>query len=328
MSDSKKKRMSMLDSLAAAGAATAPPSVSRPMRAAREAVDGHRLWELDPAQIVDDRVTDRLNSDDVEDLRDSIEATGQTVPILVRRHPTEAEKFLLVYGRRRLEAIRHSDKVTKVRALVASLDEGAAVEAQVSENLARRDLSFIERALFAHELIESGYGNQSRVAEVLTVTRSSVSMAMGIVTALGPALIRAIGPAHGVGRPRWEELAKAIESYPDSEELIEIAQTAYSDAAYAAVQGEPVDDPSVHAFEAVLTAARPAEVTAPPAPQRKRKARPNPLWIGDNEGGRFTRSDKGTTLEIDPGPFADWVADQAQDLMEELHTRWKERGEA
>ena len=213
MTDSKKKRMSMLDSLAAAGTPPAPGSMmssNRALRSARDAVDAHHVWELDPVEIEDERYSDRLDPKDVHDLRASIEQNGQTVPILVRRHPTEANRYLLVYGRRRLEAIRASDKVKKVRALIANLDDTAALRAQVSENTGRRDLSYIERSLFAQELLDNGFGSQAQIAEVLNVTRSAVSMSISVAKAVGTALAHAIGPAHGIGRPRWESLAKDL----------------------------------------------------------------------------------------------------------------------
>ena len=50
------------------------------------------------------------------------------------------------------EAGEVADKVKKVRALIANLDDTAALRAQVSENTGRRDLSYIERSLFAQEL--------------------------------------------------------------------------------------------------------------------------------------------------------------------------------
>lgn len=69
-----------------------------------------------------------------------------------------------------------------------------AVRTQISENMARRDLSFIERAMMARRLIDGGFGTQTDVAEVLTVVRSSVSMALSIVDSIGTDLIEAIGP--------------------------------------------------------------------------------------------------------------------------------------
>ena len=61
---SKKQRMSLLDNLA--GTATPTPGSimpgNRALRAARDAVDAHRVWELDPDQIdIGDRIRDRLD---------------------------------------------------------------------------------------------------------------------------------------------------------------------------------------------------------------------------------------------------------------------------
>ena len=36
-------------------------------------------------------------------------------------------------------------------------------------------------------------------------------MALAIVEMVRPDLARAIGPAHGIGRPKWEALGKAVE---------------------------------------------------------------------------------------------------------------------
>ncbi|MGR3376003.1 plasmid partitioning protein RepB [Salipiger abyssi] len=334
MTDSRKKRMSMLDSLAAAGSGSAAPSMmstNRALRSARNAVDNHHVWELDPGAIDDDRMRDRLDPADVIDLRHAIEQNGQTVPILVRRHPSEPDRYLLVYGRRRLEAIRQSDSVTKVRALVASLDDSAAMQAQISENMARRDLSYIEKALFAQELVEQGFGNQARVAEVLTVTKSSVSMAMAIAGSVGRELIEAIGAAHGIGRPRWEALSRAIdETGADRAELAALAERVHTEAETALVRQEPVpEDVSVAAFEAVLKA-----VSASPAPRRSAaqstgKAAPakHPITIGGRKAGSVKRTAKGLAIDLDEPGFADWLEAEAQEVIEELHARWRTRAE-
>ena len=327
MSDGKKKRLSMLDSLSAAGAPAPSPMLSRnrPMRAARDAVDSHSVWELEPHQITDTRVADRLDPGDVLDLRDSIEETGQTVPILVRRAPDDPDKYLLVYGRRRLEAIRSSDKVPKVRALIAQMDDTGAVQAQITENMARRDLSFIEKALFAHELIENGFGNQSRVAEVLTVTKSAISMALSVVEAIGPDLIRAIGPAHGIGRPRWEALSKALE--PCDGETSHLEETADRIRAMAPVDvlsGNPeaLIDPSVRAFEAVFDMLKPATPTKPkPVKQKDPMQR---FSVGTNTT-TIRRTPNGVRVDVGQGAFADWLEAEGPDLIQDLHARWEQQ---
>lgn len=338
MTDSRKKRMALLDNLANAGAPSpAPPSsmmsANRALRSARDAVDAHHVWDLDPAQIDDDRrMEDRLDPGDVQDLREAIEANGQTVPILVRRNPENPDRYLLIYGRRRLEAIRQSDKVTRVRALVANMDDTAALRAQVSENMARRDLSFIEKALLARSLVESGFGNQTRVAEVLTVSKSAISMAINVVEAIGEDLVRVIGPAHGIGRPRWEALARAItETGADTQRLIDVAMDARDRIALERLTEDiPAEDidPSVAAFEAVSRALdharrRSAPDKAPsPASSRSRK-----LTLGGKPAGALRRTAKGLTIALDDGPFADWVEAEAEKLIDELHARWLQRGE-
>ncbi|MEM6740647.1 MAG: hypothetical protein AAF646_11045 [Pseudomonadota bacterium] len=59
------------------------------------------------------------------------------MPILLCRAPSNPKRYLLVYWRRQLEAIRASDKVAKVPAVVATLDDDAAPRAQFFENMAR-----------------------------------------------------------------------------------------------------------------------------------------------------------------------------------------------
>lgn len=320
MSDAKKRRLSILDGLAAAGSAAPTPSsmmgTNRALRSARDAVDGHHIWDLDPSEIDDTRYKDRLDPSDVADLRASVEANGQTVPILVRRNPADPSRYLLVYGRRRLEAIRGSTKVEKVRALIANLDEDAALRAQVAENTARRDLSYIERALFAQELLDTGFGTQSQIAEVLNSTKSAISMALGVVKGIGTELAQAIGPAQGVGRPRWEALLAAIDANaPDLDQLIEAAEAARGKDHAADV------DPSVAAFVAVARlAGKPKAVKSPAPPSRSARK----LTLNGSAAGKVNRTDKGLKLELTAAPkdFLDWLEQNAPDLVEEWHARW------
>jgi ParB family chromosome partitioning protein len=303
-------------------------SGNRALRSARDAVDAHHVWELDPAEIADERYADRLDPQDVQDLRLSIEQNGQTVPILVRRHPADGSRYLLVYGRRRLEAIRASGKVGKVRALIANLDDTAAVRAQVSENTGRRDLTYIERALFAQELLGTGFGSQAQIAEVLNVTRSAVSMAVSVAAAVGTALARAIGPAEGVGRPRWEALARDLAGAgADIDDLCRVARDVRARAgAGAAGDDAPRPDGSVAAFEAV---ARHLKRHGGPVPGKTPGKTPGPkatpLLIAGRPAGAVRTSGRALRIDladVDDG-FAAWLGARAQDVLDELHERWR-----
>ena len=92
------------------------------LRNAPDALEGRRLrggvFEIDPAQIVTEgRLDDRLQLE-VEGLKNSISKNGQRVPVLVR--PLEADRYNLIYGRRRLEACRELG--IKVRAIVTEVE--------------------------------------------------------------------------------------------------------------------------------------------------------------------------------------------------------------
>lgn len=331
---SKKQRMSLLDNLA--GTATPTPGSimpgNRALRAARDAVDAHRVWELDPDQIdIGDRIRDRLDDAGLVDLRDAIEQNGQAVPILVRRDPGHPDRYLLVYGYRRLMAIRESKKITKIKALVASMGDDDALRAQILENMARRDLSYIEKALFARELVDSGFGTQAQVAEVLTVTKSAISMALAILDMVGADLVRAIGPAHGIGRPRWEALGRAIETAgADRAALADLAERRRAMGESAAVLGDtPADedgDPSVAAFEAVQAALPRQGGLTPRAASRQPTSSPARLIpLADGRKVRLSRSAKGLRLDLASGDFADWMEQEAGVLLNELYQRWQDQ---
>ncbi len=328
MTDNKKKRMMMLDGLTPNTANTpsgAPMmSTNRALRSARDAVDAHRVWELDPASITDQRVADRIETFDVVELRRSIETNGQAVPILVRRDPSGDDKYLLVYGRRRLEAIKGSERVSKVRAVIASLDETAAIRAQVTENTERRDLSYIERALFAKELHDGGYGTQDQIADLLNSSKSSISMALSVARTVGNELAQAIGAAELIGRPRWESLAKGIaDAAIDPSALVDIARSARQKAAEAT---EGPDEATAHsnaAFAAVLrvvTRSQAKEAPSADAHQNSNRF----LSVDGRKAGKVTTSSRGIRLEFltqDP-EFATWISEQADTVLQEIHDRW------
>ncbi len=111
---------------------------------------GAAVVELDPECIDVSFIRDRLSGpDDAEFLvlKESLRAHGQEVPILVRPHPTRSGAYQAAYGHRRLKAAQ--DLGIKIKAVVRNLDDRQLIIAQGIENSARRDLTFIERAIFA-----------------------------------------------------------------------------------------------------------------------------------------------------------------------------------
>ena len=179
--------------------------------------DRHATRLLDPGTIGMSAVMDRIDpSEGLDDLIASIREHGQKVPVLVRR---VQDGYEIVYGRRRLLACRALGQ--RVRATVMEMTEEEAIIAQGVENNARLDPSFIERALFVAGIIrELGKSDESRknaqtvAYRALQIDESLVSRMNRIANGIPYELIRAIGPAYGVGRRTWEKLAKLCEDSP------------------------------------------------------------------------------------------------------------------
>lgn len=194
-------------------------------RAAREAdvlreslAKGEHVVELDPGKVESSFMRDRLSDgsvgdEDFEALKQSLHDNGQQVPILVRPH-SDATKagdgyYQAAYGHRRLRAARELGM--PIKAIVRLLDDQALVMAQGKENAERRNLSFVERALFAKALVDRGFGRDVAMA-VVSVDKTEMSRLMQLAEVLPANIAQAIGPAPKIGRPRWMELAEQLNS--------------------------------------------------------------------------------------------------------------------
>ncbi|OYU16660.1 MAG: plasmid partitioning protein RepB, partial [Rhodobacteraceae bacterium PARR1] len=166
--------------------------------------------EIDPFLIEAGGVQDRLESDpDADaDLARSIAEYGQQVPVLVRPHPEKDGRYQIVYGRRRVIAMR--DLNQPVKALVRDLDDTQLIMAQGQENTARRDLSFIEKVNFARQMDDAGYSRKV-ICDALSIDKTLISRMMSVAVRIPPEVIARIGSAHGIGRDRWLEFATLME---------------------------------------------------------------------------------------------------------------------
>lgn len=173
-------------------------------------VEGGGNVELSPNVIEPSPFPDRL-ADDTEEQFDefkrSFEEAGQKVPIQVRRHPEKDGFYQVVYGHRRWRAAKELGITLK--AVVVELDDSELVVAQGIENGQRQDLTWIERALFVATMDDAGIRTKDiRVA--LSIDDAELAKMRSVCRAIPRDIIRSIGRAPGVGRPRWLELAAAI----------------------------------------------------------------------------------------------------------------------
>jgi ParB family chromosome partitioning protein len=192
-------------------------------------VAGEKVVELDPASIDASFIADRLTHDDeaFRTLVEAMQSRGQDSPILVRPHPSAPGRYQVAFGHRRLRAAKTLGR--QVRAVVKNLTDRDLVLAQGQENSARADLSFIERALFAHRLEEAGHDRETIMAS-LSVDKTVVSRMIFVASRIPQSVIEAIGPASSTGRDRWVEFAQAFTAIGQSQVNELIASPAFADA--------------------------------------------------------------------------------------------------
>ena len=199
-------------------------------------LDGETVVSIDPKDLGNSFVADRIGEDDegYRQLREAIRKSGQSTPILVRPHPNEIGRYMIVFGHRRARVAR--DLGINVRAVVKPLADIEHVIAQGQENTARADLSFIEKSLFARKLIASGM-TKDTVKSALTTDDSLLSRMLSVAETVPQAVLDAVGAAKGVGRDRWEELKKLVQIPANATKAIEFVGTEEFSARQAQSEG-------------------------------------------------------------------------------------------
>ncbi len=129
-------------------------SDSAQMAAPVDAIAGKQSFRI-PLNAIREALSAReiIYDEAFEELVTSLEQQGLLQPIKVRRVD---DGYVLVYGRRRLAAMRKLGW-QYCTAIVEDIDEQQAVFQSIVENLHRRDLSPLEEARMYHDLREQGY---------------------------------------------------------------------------------------------------------------------------------------------------------------------------
>jgi len=194
--------------------------------------------ELNPALFTPSLVSDRIPSTTdtrFQELKAAIAENGQQIPIIARPHPTEVGQYQIAAGHRRWRVAQELGR--SLRAIIRQLTDKEMVILQGQENGPREDLSFIERARFAMQMDSRGF-DRDTLSAALNVDKPEVSRLLTVAQSLGEQLIMAIGPAPKIGRPRWLQLAKALEYPGGHDQLDEVVsserfQAADSDKRFA-----------------------------------------------------------------------------------------------
>lgn len=190
---------------------------------AKKMLEGETIVEISPSQIDASFINDRLSGDDEEfqDLKATIERDGQDTPVLLRPHPSASDRYMIVFGHRRVRVASELDR--PVRAVIKTMDDLAHILAQGQENSARSNLSFIEKALFAKRLTDLGHPKDV-IQAALTVDATLLSRLLSVSQKIDEKIIEFIGPAKSVGRDRWEAFKRLVILPANKKKALEFLQ--------------------------------------------------------------------------------------------------------
>jgi len=281
-------------------------------------LEGETIIEVDPQLIDVSFVSDRLsdNDDAFNELKESIAAGRQDTPILLRPHPDHDHRFMIVFGHRRVRVASALGR--KVRAVVKTMDDVAHILAQGQENTARADLSFIEKALFAKNLVDMGQAKDV-IQSALTIDGTLLSRMLSVAQNIPREVIERIGPAKQIGRDRWEDFKKLV-AEPANKKVLE-----------AAVQHEGFQElDSDGRFEFLHS--KLAEAGRAPKRRKARAAPEKRTWTAGKGRikGVIGRSGKAFSISLtaqDSAEFGDYLSGQLDKLYDEFVTRKKEQSE-
>lgn len=207
---------------------------------AEKFANGEAVLEVDVSLVDASIVPDRMPGTDAEHdkLVQSISENGQLVPVLLRPHPSQPGRYQTAYGHRRVRALTVLGK--PVRAVVRRMTDEELIVAQGKENGERKDLSFIERAIYATTLEDRGFKRET-IMSALSVDKGELSRLISVARTIPKPLIDAIGPAPRTGRGRWMELEVAFKAGRPDQDLSDLVESAAfrakgSDARFLAVK--------------------------------------------------------------------------------------------
>lgn len=275
-------------------------------------VASNAVREIAAHAIEENGPKDRLSftDADVQALAESIKAHGQQVPIMVRPIQEKPGYYRIVYGRRRLRALRSLGLPAK--ALVRSLSDEEAILAQGQENTQRLDPSFIEKALFAAELAHGGY-EQAVILDALAVDKPMLSRMTKVARAIPASVIHSIGSAHGIGRRRWEELADHLRNPSINLEKI---------AATLNLNEVKTSEDRFGLISTAIAHAAKAQVASTPAPFADLSVK-----LGDGTSlAEVKETARALTVRLsktDTPEFALWMRENAEAELIRLYEAWK-----
>ena len=122
----------------------------------------------------------RFDEAALQALSESIRAHGILQPLLVRKAPGQESKYEIIAGERRWRAAQIA-QLHEVPIVIQQLDDRAALEIGLIENIQREDLSAIEEAEAYQKLMNEFGHTQEALAEIVGKSRSHLANTMRLL---------------------------------------------------------------------------------------------------------------------------------------------------
>jgi len=266
---------------------------------------------VNPDLVDQSFANDRLNVDqedyeaDYAQVLESIRGSGQNSPALLRPHPQRPGRYMLVFGRLRWRAAKELG--LKLRAVIKDISERDHVIAQGQENNARANTSFIEKALFAADIVERKFDEDNATAlAAIGVDRPTLSKMLSVAS-MPKELLEAIGRAKAVGRDRWYELKLLLDKPGNLDTALALA-----------LSSDWHGMPSEARFDAVVTKLKASK------PRRRAAQAPSKRNWAPSDGriaAEMVASGKKFTIALkakgtDAAAFGDYLSENLSELYE------------
>lgn len=158
----------------------------------------------------------RFTEDQLRELAASIARSGVMQPIVVRPHPEQKGKYEIIAGERRWRASKLAKQST-IPAVIRALDDKAALEMALVENVQRQDLTAIEEALGYQRLMDEFSYTQEELSATVGKSRPHIANMLRLLSLPDSIRIKleegALTPGHAralVKADKPEELADEI----------------------------------------------------------------------------------------------------------------------
>ena len=181
----------------------------------------HHTFEAPVERIAPhpDQARTRFDETEIRTLAGTMAARGQLQPILLRKHPTNSNCWIIVAGERRWRAARLNGWST----ILAIEYEGDPEVLSLIENLQRVNLTPVEEARGLQHLITDKAWTQSAAAEALGKSKAEVSAILRILTLPAAVLDAVLTSELEIPKNALIELAR-IEDEAVRDRLIERAR--------------------------------------------------------------------------------------------------------